>query len=246
MKKNSRVSRPRVAALVPAAGRGERLGSKIPKPLVRLGGLPLVVYTLKQVARVYPFEQILVPVEPEAVDAMRRLLGRHGLRQAEVLAGGATRAESVRNAFQRLRPGIEIVAIHDLARPFIASADIETLIRTAERHGAALLAQKAVATVKETDPSGSRVERTLDRNRIFLAQTPQVFRTTVLRESYDKVGDRYRSLTDEAALAEAGGHEIRIVAGPAMNFKITTPDDLKMARLVAGRSGRGRSVGQGR
>lgn len=235
MKKRSRSVRLRVAALVPAAGRGERLGSRIPKPLVRLGGLPLVVYTLKEILRVYPFSQLVVPVEPEAVGAMRRLLSRHGLKRAEVLAGGASRAESVRNAFDCLRSDIDVVAIHDLARPFVASADVGGLIRTAARHGSALLAQKAVATVKQTDASGARVERTLDRNRIFLAQTPQVFRVSVLRESYDKVGDRYRQFTDEAALAEAGGFAIRIVPGPAMNFKITTPDDLKLARLVAGR-----------
>lgn len=225
----------RVAALVPAAGRGERLGSKTPKPLVRLGGLPLVVYTLKQILRVYPFDQLVVPVDPDAVAVMRRLLNRHGLKRAEVLAGGATRAESVRNAFARLRPEIDVVAIHDLARPFVASADVGELIRTASKHGSALLAQKAIATVKETDAAGSRVVRTLDRNRIFMAQTPQVFRVGVLKESYDKVGDRFRHFTDEAALAEAGGFPIRIVPGPAMNFKITTPDDLKLARLVAGR-----------
>ncbi len=235
MRSASKSARLRVAALVPAAGRGERLGSKTPKPLVLIAGVPLVVYTLKQILRVYPFDQLVVPVEPEAVGSMKKLLLRHGLKRAEVVAGGAMRAESVRNAFDHLRPEIDIVAIHDLARPFVASVDVSGLVRTAADHGSALLAQKAVATVKETDPSGSRVERTLDRNRIFLAQTPQVFRTLVLRDSYAKVGDRFRHLTDEAALAEAAGFTIRIVPGPAMNFKITTPDDLKLARLVAGR-----------
>lgn len=235
MKSRTRPSRLRVAALVPAAGRGERLGSKTPKPLVLLGGVPLVVYTLRQILKVYPFDQLVVPVEPDAVGRMRKLLARHGLQRAEVVAGGAMRAESVRNAFEHLRTEIDIVAIHDLARPFVASADVAGLIRTAADHGSALLAQKAVATVKETDPSGSRVQRTLDRNRIFLAQTPQVFRTRVLRDSYAKVGARFRHLTDEAALAEAAGFTIRIVPGPAMNFKITTPDDLRLARLVAGR-----------
>lgn len=229
-----RVRPPRVAALVPAAGRGERLGSRTPKPLVRIGGVPLIVYTLKQVLRVYPFEQLVVPVEPDAVAKTERLLVRHGVTRAEVVPGGAMRAESVRNAFERLRPRIEIVAVHDLARPFIASADIAGLVAAAAQHGAALLAQKAVATVKETDAGGTRVERTLDRERIFLAQTPQVFRARVLRESYDKVGAKFRHFTDEAALVEAAGHTIRIVPGPAINFKITTPDDLRLARLVAG------------
>lgn len=233
--KSPKSARLRTAALVPAAGRGERLGSRTPKPLVLIAGVPLMVYTLKQVLKVYPFDQLVVPVEPDAVEATKRLLAKHGVKRAEVVAGGAMRAESVRNAFDRLRDDIDIVAIHDLARPFLASADIAGLVRTAAEHGTALLAQKAVATVKETDPTGTRVERTLDRNRIFLAQTPQVFRTRVLRESYAKVGDRFRHLTDEAALAEAAGFAIRIVPGPAMNFKITTPDDLRLARLVAGR-----------
>jgi 2-C-methyl-D-erythritol 4-phosphate cytidylyltransferase len=235
MAKAPRYFAPRVAAIVPAAGRGERLGSKTPKPLVKIGGLPLVVYTLKCLFRVYPFAQVLVPVEPEAVVLMRRLLKRHGLAKAEVLAGGAMRADSVRNGFERLRGDIEVVAVHDLARPFISAADVEKLVATAIKHGAALLAQKAVATVKETDPSGAVVERTLDRNRIFLAQTPQVFRVGVLRAAYAKVGARSSAFTDEAALAEAAGNRIHIVPGPAMNFKITTPDDLELARLVAGR-----------
>ncbi len=235
MARTSRTSTPRVAAIVPAAGRGERLGSKTPKPLVKIAGLPLVVYTLKRMFRIYPFAQVLVPVEPEAVAAMRRLLKRHGLGKAEVLAGGAMRADSVRNGFERLRADIEVVAVHDLARPFISASDVAKLVETALKHGAALLAQKAVATVKETDASGAVVERTLDRNRIFLAQTPQVFRVGVLRSAYAKVGARSSAFTDEAALAEAAGNRIHIVPGPAMNFKITTPDDLELARLVAGR-----------
>ncbi|MBP9733979.1 MAG: 2-C-methyl-D-erythritol 4-phosphate cytidylyltransferase [Candidatus Omnitrophica bacterium] len=233
MASRSAATQPRVGIIVPAAGRGERLGSRVPKPLVTLGGVPLVVYTLKVLFRAYPFAQILVPVEPEAVASMRRLLIRHGLAKAQVLAGGAMRAESVKNGFDLLRKEIEIVAVHDLARPFIAAENIRELVAAARKHGAALLAQKAVATVKETDAAGSVVRRTLDRNRIFLAQTPQVFRVSLLRKAYAAVGARFSAFTDEAALAEAAGNRIHIVAGPAMNFKITTPDDLKLARLVA-------------
>lgn len=225
------------AVIVPAAGRGERLGSRVPKPLVRIGGSPLIVYTLKVICRVYPFRQILVPVEPEAVRPTQKLLVRHGLSRCQVLAGGAMRAQSVRNGFELMDPAIGVVAVHDLARPFITGADFVRCIQGALRHGAVLLAQKAVATVKETDPSGSVVRRTLDRDRIFLAQTPQVFRTNVLRAAYGKMGDRFSRFTDEAALVEAAGNRIHIVPGPALNFKITTPDDLRLARLVAG-SGR--------
>jgi 2-C-methyl-D-erythritol 4-phosphate cytidylyltransferase len=223
----------RVAAIVPAAGRGERLGSRTPKPLVLIGGVPLVVYTLRQVLRIHPFSQILVPVEPDAVVRMKALLNKHGLRRVEVLAGGVMRAESVRNGFDRILPSTELVAIHDLARPFVTAGDMAGLVKAAQASGAALLAQKAVATVKETDASGRFVKRTLDRNRIYLAQTPQVFRTAVLRKAYDKVGARYRDFTDEAGLVEAAGNKIRIVPGHAINFKITTPDDLVMARLIA-------------
>lgn len=224
---------PNVGIIVPAAGRGERLGSSVPKPLVKIGGVPLVVYTLKILFRAYPFAQVLVPVEPEAVASMRRLLTKHGLQKAQVLAGGAMRAESVKNGFDLLKDEIDIVAVHDLARPFISAENICQLVAAAQKHGAALLAQKAVATVKESDAAGSVVRRTLDRNRIFLAQTPQVFRTSLLRKAYAAVGPRFSAFTDEAALAEAAGSRIHIVAGPAMNFKITTPDDLKLARLVA-------------
>jgi len=231
------VSRPSVAAIVPAAGEGRRLRAACPKPLVRIGGIPLMVRTLRALLDAYSFNEVLLAVDPARIGFMGALLKRHGLPDVRPVAGGKLRAESVRNAFLAMDPGTRIVLVHDVARPFVGRSQVEGLIDAARRHGAALLAEPATATVKLTLAGAKTVRKTLDRRRIFMAQTPQVFRVPVLKEAYRRAGMRFAHFTDEAGLAEAAGFCVRIVAGPSTNIKITSPSDLILAEALV-RSGR--------
>jgi 2-C-methyl-D-erythritol 4-phosphate cytidylyltransferase len=224
-----------VAAIVPAAGRGTRLGSKVPKPLVPVGGTPLFIRTLERLVRAYPFRRVIVPAAPRLLARMRRAARAHGLGAVRFVAGGKTRAESVGRGLREV--GSEkVVLVHDMARPFVGPREVRRLIREAARRGAAILAERAVATVKEIDPASGRITATLDRNRIVLAQTPQVFRTDVLREAYRRAPDP-GGFTDEAGLVEALGRPVFVVAGTSANLKITTPADLRIARVMAERGG---------
>ncbi|MCA9396587.1 MAG: 2-C-methyl-D-erythritol 4-phosphate cytidylyltransferase [Candidatus Omnitrophica bacterium] len=227
------VSKKSVSVIVPAAGSGSRLQSKTPKPYVMMQGKPLVVRTLEALHnKVKDRIETLVAVEPAAVNKMSRIIAKYGIRSCRVVEGGSTRAESVRKSFFSLSSETKIVLIHDAARPFLKREPIEEAISAAEKTGAAILAKSADATVKEVKPSSLIIGRTIDRSRVYLAQTPQVFTSVALRNSYRRVGSKFKSCTDEAALLEAAGMKVRVIAGSAMNFKITNPEDLDLAKLM--------------
>lgn len=228
------VDRLSVAAILPAAGQGERLGSNLPKPLIPLGSLPLVVVTLKRLKKAYDFKSLFLCVEEKLVGEFEVLLREHGLSEVNIVVGGKTRAESVKNAFLKVRDEVDWVLIHDVARPFVREDSVEELIRGAKHSGASLLAEKATATVKEVNEKTRNVQKTIDRNRIFLAQTPQVFKTSLLNKAYERLGDGYETFTDEASMVEALPGEVRIVEGPSSNIKITTPSDLILAEAMVG------------
>lgn len=219
-----------IAAVVLAAGSGTRLRNRLPKPLVSVDGVPLVVRTLSALRRALPGVRLIVPVAPELSARIARLLSRAGLAGAELVPGGATRAESVRNGLAGVRESV--VLVHDVARPFVPAPRLREAVEAARRGGGAILALPATATVKESRFSGPVIRRTLDRERVWLAQTPQVFRTSVLRAAYAKLGSRASSCTDEASIVEKAGGRVLLVEGTAFNLKITTPEDLKLAHAL--------------
>ena len=233
MKSSSR--RPiQVSAIIPAAGSGTRLKNRRPKPLVRIGGIPLLILTLRALKSAWRFRRMVMAVEPARMPEILRLLKLYRIRGVELVAGGQTRAGSVLNGLATLGSEDRIVLVHDVARPFVTRRDVERVILEASVCGAAILAQRATSTVKEADPSDRVIRNTHDRNRIWLAQTPQVFRAQVLKDAYEKLGGRAAKYTDEAGLVEASGLPVRVVEGSAFNLKITTPEDLKLADALMG------------
>jgi 2-C-methyl-D-erythritol 4-phosphate cytidylyltransferase/2-C-methyl-D-erythritol 2,4-cyclodiphosphate synthase len=147
------------------------------------------------------------------------------------VAGGARRQDSVANAFRALRESTDVVLVHDAARPFVTSDLITKAIKAAAEHGAAIVAQPASDTVKRVrrDQDPMAVVETIPRESIFLAQTPQAFRTEILKDAI-ALGESGVDATDEAALAERAGYAVHIVESTAKNLKITTIDDLAEAR----------------
>ena len=217
-----------VAAIVPAAGAGKRLGSKTPKAFVRVGGVPLLTLTLKCLRTAYPFKEIIVAARPANIKKYRSLLMAHGLKEAKVVGGGVTRAASVFNAMSAVSKDSEWVLVHDAARPFVDKRLVARLLMEAKKTGAALCALPATGTVKRVDTK-KRVLGTEDRKTLYLAQTPQIFRKKLLLDRYLRLGKKAFTATDEAALFDHTQTRVQIVSGDERNIKITTPGDLELA-----------------
>ncbi|MEB2343838.1 MAG: 2-C-methyl-D-erythritol 4-phosphate cytidylyltransferase [Deltaproteobacteria bacterium] len=220
----------RVAALVLAAGRGERLGASVPKAFLPLAGRPLVVRAIEALAARPEVERI-VPVLPAADLARFAALGLAGDgRLAPPVAGGAERQDSMRAGLAALPDGVDLVAVHDAARPLVRPEDVGRVIAAAARTGAALLAVPVRDTLKRA--RAGRVTETLPRADCWAAQTPQVFRAALLREALAKAEAEGFVATDDAQLVERLGAPVEIVEGDPGNLKITWPEDVALAEAI--------------
>jgi 2-C-methyl-D-erythritol 4-phosphate cytidylyltransferase / 2-C-methyl-D-erythritol 2,4-cyclodiphosphate synthase len=226
-------------AIIAAGGRGRRLGAGVPKQLLDLGGRPMLQWSVDAFLECARVGDVVVVGPPEWIDDAPACLCRPGVR---LVAGGERRQDSVANGFDAVSPASDVVLIHDAARPFVDAATIDRALDAAEEFGAAVVALPARDTVKwspatkaSTPPERADaprvVERTLSRDSVFLAQTPQAFRREVLRDAV-ALGRAGAEGTDEAALAEQAGHPVRLVEGTARNIKVTTAADLAIAEAM--------------
>jgi len=218
-----------VTAIIVAGGRGVRFGGAQPKQFSLLAGRPILQHSVEAFLNSNVISDVIVALPDElAADPPAYL--QSSFKPLQVVAGGARRQDSVARAFARVPGDAEIVVIHDAARPLVSDAVIQRTIDAAASGGAAIAALRAHDTVKRAGTDGV-ITATLPREEIFLAQTPQAFRVSVLRDALAMADDA----TDEAALAERAGHHVRVVDGDPRNLKVTTVDDLAMAeRLVSG------------
>lgn len=208
--------------IVPAAGMGRRLGGSEPKALVLLAGRPMIDWTLEALRGV-PFARAVVAVPPARESEFEAVVAG----RAAVIAGGETRASSVRLALRRLDPaGHDLVCIHDAARPLVTAEETRAVLDAADREGAAIAATAIPDTVKRVE-AGYVVE-TVDRRSLVGAGTPQVFRADLLRRAL-AAGEE---ATDEASLLERLVIPVAIVAVSRLGFKITTPEDLEVAEAL--------------
>jgi 2-C-methyl-D-erythritol 4-phosphate cytidylyltransferase / 2-C-methyl-D-erythritol 2,4-cyclodiphosphate synthase len=230
----------RCVAIIAAGGHGRRLGSDRPKQYLELGGVSILERSLRAFVSHPRISEVIVALPPgDAADppAFIRALGG----RVRVVAGGERRQDSVALAFAAAGFEAEVVVIHDAARPLVDAGTIERTIDAAAAWGAAIAALPARDTVKVAESGAATgegasavIEATIDRDRVWLAQTPQAFTRAVLADAIAK-GEAGATGTDEAALAELAGHRVRLVEGNARNMKITTADDLVVAaRLLAG------------
>lgn len=219
----------KVGAIIAAAGFGRRMKTDRPKQLLVLNGTPIIVHTIRKFDASKAIDYVIVTAPRESVGEVRDLVQSAGFKKSvTVIEGGERRQDSVAMGLQHLQPGTEIVAVHDGVRPFVSVEDIENVVRQAESTGAAILGVPIVDTVKQAEREF--VESTLTREHLILAQTPQVFRTEVLREAFDRAASDEYYGTDESSLVERLGHPIAIVRGSERNIKITRPTDLTLAR----------------
>jgi 2-C-methyl-D-erythritol 4-phosphate cytidylyltransferase/2-C-methyl-D-erythritol 2,4-cyclodiphosphate synthase len=216
-----------VGAIIVAAGRGDRMGTSVPKQLLDLGGRPVLQHSVRLFDRHPAVTELVVVLPPALVGQSATVVGPTA-RTCRVVAGGVRRQDSVAAGAAALSDQVEIVLVHDAARPFADEALIDRVVAGVKHHGAAVPALAARDTVKQRGPTGC-VERTLARDEIWLAQTPQGFRRDVLLAAFQEA-DRGGEATDEAMLVERAGLPVAIVDGDPRNVKITTPDDLAVAR----------------
>jgi 2-C-methyl-D-erythritol 4-phosphate cytidylyltransferase / 2-C-methyl-D-erythritol 2,4-cyclodiphosphate synthase len=217
-----------VGVIIVAAGRGTRVGAAVPKQLLDLGGRSMLRRSVEAFDRHRTVSQLVVVLPDDLVPQGPSLVGETN-RPCRFVAGGARRQDSVRHGLEALPPAIDLVLVHDAARPFAGAGLIERVIAAAGESGAAIPAVPARDTVKRVDPDRRVVTSTLPREEIWLAQTPQGFRRDVLDQAI-ALGESGVESTDEAMLAERAGHAVRVVPGDERNIKITTADDLSAAR----------------
>lgn len=224
----------RVAAIVPAAGRGERLGPGAPKALRLLGGLPLLVHATRALVRARLVDMVVVAAPPSDVSSVRTLLAEHDLgKDVQVVAGGDTRQDSVRLALVALPEDVDVVLVHDAARPLVPAELVDAVARAVRAGRSAVVPALAVAdTVKQVDAAG-RVSATLDRGVLRMIQTPQGFQRNALERAYIAADGALH--TDDAGLVERAGVEVHVIAGAEEAFKITRPLDLVLAEAVLAR-----------
>jgi 2-C-methyl-D-erythritol 4-phosphate cytidylyltransferase len=219
--------------IVVAAGRGERMGGELPKPFLPVGGIPLLIRTLRTITRSKRITKIIVVVAPGRETLCHDLLRSYGPFPVPltVALGGAERQDSVRLGLAALDPPGEVVAIHDAARPFLDYEILDRSIDTAAVYGGALVAVPVRDTIKRAAQEGTVLE-TIPRQHLWLAQTPQTFRVPLIREAHTKALAEGVVATDDAALVERLGESVKIVPGSHRNFKITTPEDLRFAEVL--------------
>lgn len=220
-----------IAAIVVAAGKGTRMGLALPKQFLSLKGIPLVCHSIRSLSFLAD-RLILVLAEHDIPYCRDHVLTHIELSiPVELIAGGAKRQESVFRGLSVLGQEDRWVVIHDGVRPFVPIKALQRCIQIARNTGACIVGVPAIDTLKRVNDLGI-IHGTLDRNHIWQAQTPQVFRTELVMKAHRKAREEGYSGTDDASLVERMGHPVSVVQGSRYNIKITTPEDLRIAEAI--------------
>ncbi|MCS7230148.1 MAG: 2-C-methyl-D-erythritol 4-phosphate cytidylyltransferase [Candidatus Kryptonium sp.] len=226
----------KVTAIIPAGGYGKRIGAGIHKQLIEISGKPILIHTLEKFETCKCIDSIIIATAPEILLEVEKLVKEFNITKVvEVTIGGNERQDSVYNALQiMVYHHTEIVVVHDAVRPFITCEKICEVISACKETGAAILAVHPKETIKLGRDDGF-VEKTLDRNLLWLVQTPQAFYYTILQQAYKRAYTDSFYGTDDASLVERLGIKVKIVEGLYENIKITTPEDIEFAKMLLSR-----------
>jgi 2-C-methyl-D-erythritol 4-phosphate cytidylyltransferase len=223
--------RNKVVAIVPAAGLGLRFGPRSRKTVATLAGKPLVAHALSVLDSSGYIDAIIVAAHKDIERRVKLIVEKYRIGKVErVVRGGATRSASVRNCFNAIAGGCDIVLVHDAARPFLTRELIASAVKGAARYGACIAALPVTDTVKRASKSGF-IRDTLPRRGLWRAQTPQAFSYKLLKKAFARTRS-FDSVTDEAFVVERLGRPVKLIEGSARNMKITTREDLKLAEAL--------------
>jgi 2-C-methyl-D-erythritol 4-phosphate cytidylyltransferase len=223
----------KVAAIIPAAGKGKRIGMGINKPYLLLGNKPILVHTLETFEKCDFIEEVIVVVNRTDKERCQRILKKHGLRKVkEIVSGGAKRSHSVYRGLKKVNSSCGIVVIHDGVRPFLTRQMIRKSVEGAKKYGACAVGMPAIDTIKKVS-GGGFVEKTPERKKLWFIQTPQTFKYKLLLKAYLKAKKNgFEGTTDDSFLVERMGYKVKLIRGSYDNLKITTPQDLVTARAI--------------
>ncbi|MGO0121896.1 2-C-methyl-D-erythritol 4-phosphate cytidylyltransferase [Desulfothermobacter acidiphilus] len=230
-------------AVVVAAGQSRRMGGGVRKQFRPLSGLPLFAWSLEACSKAELIREVVLVVPPGEEEFCRQLVGDRYVKLKAVVPGGEHRQDSVWSGLLALSPR-PVVVVHDAARPLVFPHLLDGVVQTAAQWGAAVVAVPARDTVKKVDHEGN-VVATLPREEIYLAQTPQAFRYELLMAAHQKARSEGYYATDDAALVEREGIKVKVVQGSPLNFKVTTAQDLELARRLLGEVTTGYRIGIG-
>jgi 2-C-methyl-D-erythritol 4-phosphate cytidylyltransferase len=213
------------AAVLPAGGLGKRMGGNIPKQLLVLGGKPVYRYSLETFLSMDEIAEVVMAVPADWKDHFEKDFSHPKLK---IVVGGAERWQSVENGVNALTSNAEFVLVHDVARPFISKEIILDVCKTLVEKGSCLVAKPAVDTIKIA--KDGCVQQTIDRNTVWMAQTPQAASIALLKKLYGRIAAEPLNFTptDEASILEYFGESVYIVKGNNLNDKLTTPEDFEI------------------
>ncbi len=215
----------RFAAVLPAGGLGKRMGGNIPKQLMLLGGKPVYRYSLETFLEMEEIAEVVMAVPADWKDHFEKEFSHPKLK---IVIGGAERWQSVENGVNALTSSAEYVLVHDVARPFVSKEIIRDVCETLVTKGSCLVAKPAVDTIKVA--ADGKVQKTIDRNTVWMAQTPQAASIALLKKLYGRIAAEPLNFTptDEASILEYFGENVYIVKGNVANDKLTTPEDFEI------------------
>jgi 2-C-methyl-D-erythritol 4-phosphate cytidylyltransferase len=228
----------RVYTIVPAAGSAIRMGLGYSKAYVDVAGKPLLLRTVESLLASPFIDTLTAGVRPDEVALCTgEIVAKFGLQdKVEIIDGGKERQQTIDMLLGAAPPERDLVLIHDGARPMVSEKLIHEVLESAAKWGAAIAAIPITDTIKESTDGGETVSGTVDRAKLYRAQTPQAFHRDLIVSAHRRARKERWEVTDDASLMEQMGHEVRIVAGEERNIKVTTLDDLELVRWMV-RSG---------
>lgn len=217
------------------------MGGSVPKQFLALGGQPLILHSLHVLQASSIIEEVILAVPQNEMDyCLREIVAKHRFTKVtKVVPGGHERQDSVRHALEAVHDDVDVVLVHDAVRPFLTEHMVEEVVKAARAKGAAIIAVPMKDTVKQVG-ADHVIERTIDRQSLWLAQTPQAFRRDWLLAAHRKAHAEGVRATDDAYLIEWAGHTVCVVEGSGENIKVTRSEDLVIGEaILASRQSRG-------
>jgi len=231
------------AAVIAAGGTGTRMNAGAPKQFLEIGGRSILLRTVENVLSVERVSQVVIALPAEHIPEARSILSRQPMRmEVDCVPGGSNRQESVHCGVRRVRPGIDIIMVHDAVRPFCDRDVMESVLEAAMEKGAAIPGLPATETIQRVSRKG-RVLSTPPRRELYAIQTPQAFHAEILRTALEQAAGEGFTGTDESSVVRWAGYPVYVVAGTPDNIKITRPMDLEFAELLLKKRNKG-MVGQ--